>query len=75
MRREMLELLNTLASGIIALNTLTNDLVEAAAKVNDPTSFEVMHGVARQHGVRALEMQGQFAVLSADYAARFHTGS
>jgi hypothetical protein len=43
----MLELLNTLASGIIALNNLADDLVEAAAKVNDPTAFEVMHGVAR----------------------------
>lgn len=75
MRKEMLELLNTLASGVIALNALADDLVQAAAKVNDPTATEVMHGVARQHRVRAMEMQGQFAALSAEYAERFHTGS
>lgn len=75
MRREMLELLNTLASGVIALNALADKLVEAAATVDDPTAVEVMRGVARQHRVRAMEMQGQFAVLSADYAERFHTGS
>lgn len=71
----MLELLNTPTPGAIALNALAGALVEAAAKVNAPTPVEVMHCVARQHRVRALEMQGQFAVLSADYAARFHTGS
>lgn len=75
MRREMLEQLNTLASGIVALNALADKLVEVAAMVDDPAAVEVMRGVARQHRVRALEMQGQFAVLSADYAERFHTGS
>lgn len=75
MRREMLELLNALATGVIALNTLADDLVEAAATVDDTDTADLLHGVARQHRVCALEMQGQFAVLSADYAAQFHTGS
>jgi len=75
MRREMLELLNTLASGVIALNTLADDLVQAAATVDDASTADLLRSVARQHRVRALEMQGQFAVLSADYAERFHTGS
>lgn len=75
MRIEMLELLNTLASGVVALNALADDLVQAAASMDDPAAVEVMHGVARQHRVRALEMQGQFAVLRAEYAERFHNGS
>ncbi|EHP94208.1 hypothetical protein [Methylorubrum extorquens] len=75
MRREMLELLNTLASGVIALNTLADDLVQAAATVDDASTADLLRSVACQHRVRALEMQGQLAILSTEYAERFHTGS
>jgi hypothetical protein len=71
----MLELLNTLASGVIGLNALADKLMKVAATVDDPAAVEVMRGVVRQHRVRAMEMQGQFAALSEEYAARFHTGS
>ncbi|GJE45869.1 hypothetical protein [Methylobacterium soli] len=46
MRKGMLELMNTLASSVIALNSLADDLMQAASSVDDAVAIKVMRGVA-----------------------------
>lgn len=72
-RWAMLNLLNALSSGALALEILTDDLAQVAVEVDDDASAELVLGVLRRHRVRALELQGQYAALSAEYTARYHS--
>ncbi|MGW9821397.1 hypothetical protein ACUXK4_003980 [Methylorubrum extorquens] len=68
-----LSLLNALDSGVFTLKFLADDLVQAALDMPDDAGVELIHGVAHQQRVRALELQGQHAALSTEYTARYHS--
>jgi hypothetical protein len=72
MRLEMLSFLNTLRSGIIALEVVAEELVRAAEASPDEAAADIMLTVACGHRVKILEMQGQFAALKKFYSERYH---
>lgn len=75
MRLEMLAYLDTLDKGIIALEVVVNELIQAAEVSPDEAAADIMLTIARGHRVRILEMQGQFAALKQDYcnySERYH---
>lgn len=72
-RRAMLELLNALSNSIVAQEALADEAAQTALEFADDLGGEVLRGIARRQRVRALELQGQFAALSTEYAARYHS--
>lgn len=75
MRLEMLAYLDTLHKGIVALEVMADELIEAARTSTDPDAADIMVTVARRHRIRVLEMQGQFAALKKVYSERYHDES
>lgn len=71
MRPAMLSLLNTLDSGIIALEVVADELVRAAEVALDEAAADIMLTVTRGHRGKILEMQGQFAALKKVCSERF----
>jgi len=72
MRLEMLNYLNTLDRGIVALEVVAAELVRAASVTPDEAA-DIMLPLARRHRVRILEMQGQFAALKEIYSERYNS--
>ena len=66
MHQAMFDLMNTLASGAVAMDALADDLVEAANAPDGQPISEIMRGLARRHRVEALQLQGKLAALTVD---------
>lgn len=72
-RAAMLSLLNTLSSSILALEALADEAARTAAEIPNELGGKVLRGITRSQRVRALELQGQYAALSTEYTARYHS--
>jgi hypothetical protein len=71
MRLKLLSYLNALHKGIIALEVMVDELIQAAEMPPNETT-DIMLTIVRDHRVKILEMQGQFAALKKVYSERYH---
>lgn len=71
MRLKLLSYLNALHKGIIALEVMVDELVQAAEMSPNETT-DIMLAIVRDHRVKILEMQGQFSALKKVYSERYH---
>lgn len=74
-RRKMLNLLNILGNSALALETPTDDAALTALEFADEIGGQALREIAYSQRVRALELRGQLAALSAEYAARYYSGA
>jgi hypothetical protein len=72
-RRAMLSLLNALSGSILALEALADEATRTASEITNYIGAEELRELARNHRVRALELQGKYAALSTEYTARYHS--
>lgn len=72
-RSAMLRVMNALSGNIVALEALADEAMRIASEFADDIGSEEMREIGRQQRVRALELQGQLAALSAEYTARYHS--
>ena len=74
MRGIMLELMRVTANLIVAHEHVARRFAEEAAtaeRSGDPEAASLMGDLARQHRVKALELDGQLAGWRQEYALRF----
>ncbi|MBA9071562.1 hypothetical protein FHR71_005348 [Methylobacterium sp. RAS18] len=75
MRLEALELLRAYASAVQA-EQLTADhyagMAEMIEEAGDTSAATAISAIARQHPIKALELQGNLAALSERYGSIFH---
>lgn len=72
-RQATLTLLKSLDSTALALEALADEAVQLASDFGNGFGGEALREIARSQRVRALELRGQFASLSTEYARRFHS--
>ncbi|TNC05220.1 hypothetical protein FF100_36025 [Methylobacterium terricola] len=71
-RFEMLDLMRTIANGLIGVEVMADYMAEVSAELDaagDKDAANVLRMLARNHRVRFLELQGQLAAASVDYAS------
>ena len=77
-RLEMLNLMQTMANNIVAVEAVAEHMAQVAADLEadgQSDTADVLRMVGRNHRVRSMELQGQLAALSADYAVLFQSAN
>ncbi|WP_128565161.1 hypothetical protein [Methylobacterium crusticola] len=75
MRAKMLDLMRTMANGIVADEAMAAELAAAATRMEAAgcaTETATLHFLARRHRIKALKLQGSLAALREEYVSRFH---
>ncbi|KMO10020.1 hypothetical protein, partial [Methylobacterium platani] len=70
-RYEMLNLMRTMANGIVAAEVVADHVAEVAAELDaagENAAADVLRMLGRNHRVRSMELQGQLAAFSGTYA-------
>ena len=68
MRKLMLDLMDAMADGIVALEETADEVAHSAYAYGDEADAETVRHRARTHRIKALEMHGRLTGLRADYA-------
>ncbi|UYW24769.1 hypothetical protein OKC48_15955 [Methylorubrum extorquens] len=72
-RKAMLDQLKTIRNSIFVLGGMADETAQMASEIPDRFESDVWREIARRHRVKAIELQGQYAALSAEYTARFES--